>query len=456
MIALPPPVEKTIEFLEKAGFEAYIVGGCVRDSLLRKNPQDYDIATSALPGQTMEVFAGISVIETGIRHGTVTVLMDGMPIEVTTYRIDTAYSDHRRPDTVCFTRSLREDAARRDFTINALAYHPNHGVLDFFDGQEDLKRRIIRCVGQPDRRFEEDALRILRALRFSSALGFFIEERTAKAIHRNRALLCFVSAQRLQSELTKLLCGRDVRRVLLEYADVLGVVLPELLPMKGFDQKNPHHCFEILEHTAVAVEKTPPRSDLRWAALLHDIGKPDCFSEDQEGVGHFYGHAAISKEKAAQILDRLKFENAMKVSVTDLVSRHDLQIMPEEKQIRRLLGKLTPAGFFDLLALQRADNLAQSSVFHDRQQYYDRIEETAYRILEEQQCFSLRQLAVNGRDLIALGIAPGKQIGELLHLLLEAVIDGNTENKRDTLLDYLYQSGLLPDGKSDKSRVNSR
>ena len=287
---LPAQVNTALARLHDAGYEAYIVGGCVRDRIMGREPKDYDITTSALPEQTAAVFAGERIIETGMKHGTVTVLLDGEPLEITTFRIDGTYSDSRHPDAVTFTPSLREDLARRDFTMNAMAYSSETGLVDPFGGQADIAAKYIRCVGDPDLRFREDALRILRALRFSSVLGFPIEPETDGAARYLCLLLKKISAERVFSELKQLLCGPDVRRVLLDYAGVLGAVLPEILPMQGFDQRNPHHCYDILEHTAAAVEAMPPEPALRLAALLHDVGKPECFFTDEDGVGHFYGH----------------------------------------------------------------------------------------------------------------------------------------------------------------------
>ena len=431
---LPAGVYIALERLTAAGYEAWLVGGCVRDRLMGAEPHDYDVTTSAVPEETKAVFDGERVIETGLRHGTVTVLLCGEPIEITTFRAEDVYSDHRHPDAVRFTKSLHEDLARRDFTVNAIAMDINGRLCDPFGGQADLGAGILRAVGEPEARFREDALRILRCLRFASVLGFAIEPETARALEHCRGLLSFVSAERICTELTKLLCGRYVRRVLMEYTDVLSVVLPELAPMKGFDQQNYHHIYDVLEHTARVVENIPPEPRLRWAALFHDAGKPACFTLDQDGVGHFYGHAEHSRNLADAAFRRLKTDNATRESANRLIRYHDWPIEPEAPTVRRALQKLGPDGFRDLLALKRADNLAQAPEYRDRLHTCDEIEALAQQILSEQQAFSLRDLAVNGSDLLALGMDPGPEVGRVLNTLLEAVISERLPNDRGVLL----------------------
>ena len=435
-VQLPAGVSRALSMLEDAGYEAFIVGGCVRDALRGITPKDYDITTSALPEETKSVFRDYRVIETGIQHGTVTVMMDGMPLEITTYRTEGTYSDNRHPDSVSFTTSLREDVARRDFTMNAIAYSPVRGLIDHFGGAEDIRGGIIRCVGDPDTRFREDALRMMRGIRFASALGFAIEENTAAAIRENKERISAVSAERIRVELTKLLCGANVKNVLMDWWDVLGVVIPEILPMHGFDQRTPYHIYDVWEHTAVAVSETPPVTHLRLSALLHDIGKPPSFFTDEKGVGHFYGHPAVSEKMAEEILARLKYDNVTRRRVVTLVREHDRIIEPTETAVKRALFRLTPEVFFNLLIIKRADNLAQSPNYRDRLATYDRIESMAQDILERNECVSVATLAVNGGDLIAIGMKPGKEIGEMLSLLLEQVIRGDLANDRDELLTY--------------------
>lgn len=434
MIQLPKQVHTALHRLRAAGFEAHLVGGCVRDCLMGLQPHDFDITTSALPEQTQQLFADARVIETGIRHGTVTVVLDGLPLEITTYRLESTYSDHRHPDAVRFTRDLKLDLARRDFTINAIVWDGESDPIDFFGGQADIASGVIRCIGSPEQRFAEDSLRILRAVRFASTLGFTIDEATAQAARRAAPLLREVSMERISAELVKLLCGKNVRRVLCDYADILGTVIPELLPMQGFDQHNIHHIYDVLEHTAVAVESVPPEPVLRLAALLHDIGKPSCFSLDDRGVGHFYGHAKASTAISEPILKRLRLDNTTQKQVLELVQWHDWLIEESEKAVKRALNKLTPEGFFRLLALKRADNLAQSPVYRGRQHYYDRLAHIANEILTQAQCFSLKDLAVNGSDLIAQGMTPGPALGAMLNRLLDAVIAGELPNERSALV----------------------
>ena len=438
---LPTAVKNALSRLQEAGYEAYIVGGCVRSALLGQKSADYDITTSAHPEQTMAVFAGERVIETGLRHGTVTVLLDGEALEITTFRVDGTYSDARHPDAVRFTNALTEDLARRDFTMNAIACDLSGDLHDPFGGQKDIAAHIIRCVGEPQRRFEEDALRILRALRFAATLGFALDADTDAALRRSAPRLKNISAERIRTELLKLLCGKNARRIVLDYVDVLGVILPELLPMKGFDQHHPCHIYDVLEHSVVAMENTPPEGVLRLTALLHDVGKPDCFTLDEAGNGHFYGHPQRGVEIAENILARLKLERAASKRILLLIKYHDQQIEGTEKSVRRLLSKIGPDAFRDLMLIKRADNFGQGMALRHRQGQYDVLEQIADKILSEHQCFSLRDLAVSGRDLMALGMREGPEIGKALRFLLAAVMDERVENEKDALLAYLKESG---------------
>lgn len=438
MIKLPSQVNKALTLLEAAGFEAYVVGGCVRDSLMGKAPVDYDVATSALPRETERVFRMYKVIETGIKHGTLTVIIDSMPIEITTYRVEGRYLDCRHPSSVSFTGSLREDMARRDFTMNALAYAPGaggSGIVDCFGGIEDIEAGVIRCVGSPGRRFKEDALRIMRALRFASVTGFKIEEKTLSAMEKNKDLLRDISAERVREELVKLLCGEYAERCLIESAGIIGAVIPEILDMKGFCQCNPHHIYDVLTHSAVAAGAICPEPSLRLAAFFHDIGKPKCFSVDSDGVGHFFGHGPISARITERIMERLKFDKETRQIVTELIRLHDVQIEPSEKAVRRLMNKISPEMFFSLLQLKRADNLAQSPDYRSRQGYYDELEAIGRSVIEREECYSLRDLAINGNDLIYIGIPQGKEIGEVLSCLLDKVIEGKIVNERAALIE---------------------
>lgn len=437
-LPLSPGAAKALALLQAAGYEAWIVGGCVRDALLGLPPKDYDLTTSALPEETQRIFAAYPRIETGLRHGTVTVLLEGEPLEITTYRVDGVYSDARHPDGVTFTRSLRQDAARRDFTINAMAYAPGQGLQDFFGGQADLARGILRAVGTAEKRFREDALRILRALRFASVLDFTLEGETARAARACAPLLAAVSAERVSGELGKLLCGKAAGRVLREYPDVLGVVLPEILPMVGLDHRNAYHCYDVWTHTAVAVDHVPPELPLRLAMLLHDIGKPDTFSLGEDGQGHFYGHPRRSVELAEKILTRLRFPRRTRERVLTLVRYHDAVLEESPQRVRRWLNKLGPEVFFDLLAIQGGDAAAQAPAYCTRLDHLRRLETLARQVLDQAPCLTVRDLAVGGEDLLALGYR-GPAIGRALRALLDQVLSETVSNEKNALLQRLAQ-----------------
>ena len=438
MFVLPSQVEFALNMLNNAGYEACIVGGCVRDILRGETPSDYDITTSAEPEQTKAVFGGERIIETGIQHGTVTLLKEGMPLEITTYRIDGDYTDNRRPNSVIFTKTLTEDLARRDFTVNAMAYSPKAGVTDAFGGEEDLKKGIIRCVGDADRRFNEDALRIMRAIRFASVLGFEIEEETKKSIFKNKNLLKNISAERIATELLKLLSGKNARRVIVDYFEILEVILPEISGMKGFDQKSRWHVYDILNHTALAVENSPATPVFRLTALLHDCGKVDSFTVDERGAGHFYGHPEVSYKKAKVALARLKLDNATSAAVLTLIKYHDMPIEPTKIAVKKALKLLGSELFFKLLDIKRADNLAQNlELTKSELKTIDNLENTAKEIIKNNECFCLKTLAVTGADLINTGIPAGKELGEKLEFLLDAVINERVENEKKSLLKLL-------------------
>ncbi len=432
MQRIPEAVKSVLRRLADAGHEAWCVGGCVRDLLLQREPGDWDVTTSALPEETLSLF-GESAVPTGLQHGTVTVRTDIGHVEVTTYRTDGDYRDCRHPDSVRFTRSLSEDLARRDFTVNAIAMDVSGRVNDPMNGLADLKARRLRCVGEPDRRFGEDALRILRGLRFASVLGFSVEQATTESIHGNRELLRMIAAERIRVELDKLLCGQNAEVILREYPDVLGVFLPELLPSVDFPQNSRYHCYNVWEHTIHSVAAVPGDPLLRMAMLLHDLGKPACYSVDDAGCGHFYGHPKVSCELAANVLNRLKYDNESKRIILALVERHDWPIQPTEKGVRRALRLLGENTLRRLLAIKRADNLAQSPEYRYRQQEIDVLEAMVNDLLREDACFSLKQLAVNGVDLMELGFR-GREVGAELERLLSAVVDGLLQNNRCALL----------------------
>lgn len=431
MAKIPEFVKSVLWTLGSAGHQAWCVGGCVRDLRLGREPVDWDVTTSALPEETMAVFGG-RAIPTGLRHGTVTVRTEGQPVEVTTFRKDGAYHDHRRPETVTFTDSLEEDLRRRDFTVNAMALDLRGTFRDPFGGLEDLERGLLRCVGEPDRRFGEDALRILRGLRFSACLGFTPEAETAASIRKNRELLRDIAPERVWVELSRLLTGQWAAEVLRAYPEVVGVFWPELLPMVGFDQRTRHHCYDVWEHTLHALAAVEPDVVLRCTMLLHDVGKPETFTLDDRGHGHFKGHPARSAALAENMLRRLRVDNATRETVVRLVKWHDRNIPRTDQGLRRALRDLGETDLRRLLAVKRADNLAQAH--QDLLGEIDRAESILDRLLAEGACVSLRQLAVDGRDLTALGLR-GPAVGQVLTALLDAVVDGETPNERTALLE---------------------
>ena len=431
---MPKNVDIAINLLQSAGFEAYAVGGCVRDSLLGKTPNDWDITTSAKPEDMKSVFADFHCIDTGIKHGTVTVVIDGEPLEITTFRLDGEYEDNRHPKSVTFTSNLGADLGRRDFTVNAMAYSKKTGTVDLFGGQNDLKNKIIRCVGDPDRRFNEDALRILRALRFASALDFEIEEKTAQSLLKNRALLGNISEERIAKELLKLVCGKGAKRILTDFAPVLFEILPELQPMYKNSHDNPHHCYDIYEHTLIAVESIDPEPTLRFAMLLHDCGKPAVKKFDENGVAHFYGHQRISAEISAQILARLKVSNKFRDEILFLVSNHDRwELYENTEKMPRYLSKFGLDGVLNLLKVMHADVLAQSPEYRYRLDQIADAEETAKNLAAQKPCLSLSELQINGRTLMDIGIPQGRKLGAVLAQLLDEVIDGVTKNTQEAL-----------------------
>lgn len=420
-----------LELLHKAGYEAYLVGGCVRDLIMKISAHDYDITTNATPEEMKKVFFGYTTIETGIKHGTITFLYNKEPIEITTYRIEGKYKDNRHPETVEFTTKLENDLSRRDFTMNALVYNENEGIIDLFGGQKDIANKTIRAIGVAENRFKEDALRILRAMRFSSQLGFEIEEETKKAMVKCAPLLHNISAERISQELNKLLIGKNVKNVILDCYEILGELLPEIKKMHGFDQCNKYHIYNVLEHTAISVESIDPVAHLRLAMLLHDTGKVYTFTRDENGTGHFYGHNKVSSEIAMDFLNRYKYDNFTKERVVQLVKIHDTPIEMDRIFIKKRLNRLGKDAFFDLLKVKRADNLAQNPKYF----WLDKLNEMeniAREIVEENE-FTLSSLKIDGNDLITLGIK-GKKIGEVLNLLLNEVIEEKIPNERKALL----------------------
>ncbi len=431
-MTLPKKVVYIIGLLEGAGYEAYAVGGAVRDSIMGITANDWDITTSALPDEVKAVFADFDVIETGIKHGTVTVLIDGEPFEITTYRVESQYSDHRHPDFVDFSRNLKDDLRRRDFTMNAIAFSPS-GFIDPFGGQEDIKNRVIRCVGNADERFDEDALRILRAARFSSVLGFAIDGSTRTAMSKSKAFLRGISAERVFTELKKLLCGQNVFAVLDGCKDVVFEVIPELCACDGFDQRTPHHVHDVYGHIIRSVEAVRCDVTLRLAMLLHDVAKPDCFFLGDDKKGHFYGHHKLSAEAARTILRRLKCDNDTLDDVVFLIENHMTELRPEKKLVKRRLGRMGERRLRMLVEVQKADTIG-CGMGENMDKLFE-YEKLIDEVVEEGLCFSLKSLAVNGRDIIDEGIAQGAQIGKVLDYLLECVIEEKVENSREKLIE---------------------
>lgn len=434
VIQLPEEVKTLLDILQGAGYEAYVVGGCVRDSLLGKEPHDWDICTNAYPEQVKNSLREYSIIDTGLKHGTVTVLGADSAYEVTTYRTDGQYTDHRRPDAVRFVSSLREDLARRDFTINSMAYNESVGLVDLFNGTSDLAAGIIRCVGDSDTRFQEDALRILRAIRFASVFGFHIAKETSEAIHRNKQLFSYVARERILVEISKTLAGKGSAEMLISYKDVFALVIPELKPCIGFDQNNSYHSFDVYDHIAHAVgEYTGTDNTVNLALLLHDIGKPFCYMENDTG-GHFPGHSKISHDRAKPVLDSLKVDNQTRHDVLELVLFHDAEVKATVKSVRRWLNRIGETQFRRLLAVRRADIAAHSE--KNRQKHLDEcdaVEAVLKEVLEEEQCFTLKDLHINGNDIMDLGLTPGKEVGMILNWLLDEVIEGRLENRHHDL-----------------------
>lgn len=443
-IDIPAGPAAILAGLAAGGHSAYVVGGCVRDALRGRVPHDWDVCTSARPEQVAACFPGRPVLPTGVRHGTVTVLLEGVPYEVTTYRVDGAYSDGRRPDQVRFVDRLPQDLARRDFTINAMAAGPDGRVVDLYGGRADLAAGLVRCVGDPDARFGEDALRMLRAARFASACGFRVEEATAQSVHRSRALLGRVAPERIRAELVGLLAGPGVEGVLLDFPDLLAVFWPQLAPMVGFDQRSPWHPLDLWRHTARAVAAAPPQGYARLALLLHDIGKPETFTLGPDGRGHFPGHATRGAQLAAELLRGLRFDNETIETVTRLIACHDAPLGEDAPGLLRWLARLGPGGLEALFQVKGADCLAQDpTLAAPVLAGLDRARSVTEDLLARGACYRVDQLAVNGRDLLALGVPRGPRVGALLRALLEQVMDGQTENSRAALLEAARGLGLV-------------
>ena len=435
---LPPYVIQCIDALEQAGFAAYAVGGCVRDACLGRTPHDYDLCTAALPEETEAVFTNYRLVLAGKKPGTVGVVTDGGVVEITTFRTEGNYRDNRHPEWVEFVPEIEKDLARRDFTVNAMAYSPTRGYADPFGGREDLRNHILRAVGQPETRFQEDSLRILRGIRFAVRYGLAIEPATAAAMESHAHLMDNLARERVFDELCKLLpgiCAED----LLRFSPILAQVIPELAPMIGFDQRTRHHAYDLFTHTAHVTGAVSGELALRWAALLHDVGKIPCMTMDDAGQAHYYGHAQESAKMAEAILRRLKAPNELWEQVVALIERHMTLLLPDKKFLRRWIGKLGWETMEALLLLQEADMGSKGTGKPEETEQFSLLRNLLEEIRAENACLTLKDLAVNGRDLMALGYQ-GKAIGQALDLLLEQVLDEQLPNEKEALLNHLKTS----------------
>lgn len=433
---------KSMEVLEKlnhAGYKAYFVGGSLRDALLGLPLKDIDMATSAHPIDVMELFSEHTILPLGLKHGTITLIYKDLPIEITTFRVEGEYEKHRRPSQVQFSSSLEEDVQRRDFTINALAYHPKEGLLDYVGGLEDLSHKILRCVGPAKERFNEDALRMMRGLRFLATLDFSMGQNTKEALFELKDLLKEVSPQRLQAELSRLLMGDYAEAVLLNYYEILGVFIPEILPLVGFEQQTPYHCYDVWTHTAMVVAQSKKEEAHRLAALFHDIAKPPTFALDERDIGHFPSHGIESAKIAKGILMRLGYSKKMQKKVLPMILHHNTSIYPEPESIARRMFFWGPEIFFDVLDLKRADNRAKEPAFIRSEKAYDEVEEMARDYLRNKPILNYKDLALSSEELMKMGYK-GSRLGDALEKLVMAVFTG-LSNEKSVLTDYLTKNG---------------
>ena len=435
IIEYPNEVKTIIERLSKKGFEAFIVGGCVRDCFMNTIPHDWDICTNAEPDQTESCFSEYKTISIGKKHGTIGIVIHGKLYEVTTYRVDGEYLDNRRPDSVEFTSNIKNDLSRRDFTINAMAYNRNSGLVDCFGGKDDIKNKLIKCVGNPEKRFNEDALRILRGLRFASRLDFEIEKETSNAIHNLKYLLYNVSKERIKEELIGIVCGKSAERILNDYRDVIAELLPEITPCFDFEQRTPHHCFDVYRHITHSVGMIEPEPLLRLTMLLHDIGKPQACYEDKNGRRHFKGHPKISAELAEVILKRLRFSNAFITGCLKLIEYHDVRFKGNKSTVKRVIGQIGTENTENLFKIQYADTMSQSD--YRREQKLNDLKTAQMHFNEvviNDECCTLKQLDIKGNELKTECGIEGKNISNTLNYLLDLVIDEKTENKKSELI----------------------
>lgn len=436
IILLPENVRLILKTLNNSGFESYIVGGCVRDSLLNRAPHDWDMTTNATPEEMIEVFKDFKVVPTGLQHGTLTIIIEGESYEVTTFRVDGTYSDNRRPDSVEFTRVLADDLSRRDFTINAMAYSPDSGLIDLFDGQKHLKERYIVAVGDADTRFNEDALRMMRAIRFGCQLDFKIHINILTSINRNKDLLKNISQERITSELNKILISDfpTFGIKIMKGCGLLDIVIPELTLTINFDQKNPHHCKDVFGHTLKVLDSVQGKLELRLSALFHDIAKPMCFTLDNNGIGHFYNHNLVGEKMVEIILKRMKYDNHTIDKVKLLVREH-MSWVHSLKAVKRLMARVGEENINDLFELQIADIIGCKPPYDFS--YVFKAQEFSNQIIEEKHPYRIKDLAVTGNDLIEAGVPAGKEIGETLKKLVNIVIKEPAKNSKEQLLDVV-------------------
>lgn len=444
MIKLPKNVLIAISMLENSGYEAFAVGGAVRDSLLGKEASDFDITTSAFPNETKKVFHEYKTIETGIKHGTVTVLFDDEPLEITTYRVDGEYADNRHPQSVTFTRNINEDLSRRDFTINAIGYNPKKGIVDPYNGVNDLKNKVIRSVGDSKKRFSEDALRILRCIRFSSVLGFDIEPDTAKNVVKMAHLLDNISAERIFSELKKLICGKNAAVILKEFPQVITKIVPELSKSVGFDQKSKYHIYDVYTHTYKSLEASDDNLYVRLALLYHDCGKPYVYTTDENGYRHFHGHQPKSAQLAKESLLRLKCDSKTIERIETLVLYHDYKLECNKKSVKKFLAKVSFEDARLIIKIKYADMAAHAPLYAMSEETKEKFLSIIDEIEKDGECVSLKTLAIRGDDLLNIGMCSGVAVGQALQFLLEEVVSETIPNEKNALINRA--KALMNDG----------
>ncbi|MBR2545767.1 MAG: CCA tRNA nucleotidyltransferase [Erysipelotrichaceae bacterium] len=420
------------------GFEVFLVGGCVRDMIMGLEPHDFDFTTNARPEQVHDVFREYKIIDTGIKHGTVTLVYNGETYEITTYRKETEYDDHRHPSSITYSDNVYEDLIRRDFTVNAMAYNPEYGLIDYFDGLKDIENRIIRCVGNPDERFNEDALRILRAIRFATRFDFTIETATENALIKNRDLLKYISLERITSEFNEIICSDKAAEYIDRYRDVIAVFMPEIKIMFDFDQNSRYHCHDLWKHSLLTLQTVKPTVTSRWAALLHDIGKPDVRTTGKDGRYHYVGHPVRSEEIALKILRRMHFDKKTLKYTCDLIRNHDYDFNSDGK-IKLVISEYGHSFYQDLIDLKRADNMAHHPDFVNERSYYDMLAEKGAEFRDN--ILHMSDMKINGDDIRSVGIT-GPAIGKALYRAYKKVLEGTVKNDHDILINYVKSLNL--------------